>query len=104
MWIHRRSSVVSGVPPNNECLDSCGQVKSAWSLGRFLSRYYECVVRARHAAFDLSLSYREEPSALRWCPISLMTDEEREAYDASHVTQLLVEVGNPRNAAYVLGM
>ena len=47
-----------------------------------------------HAAFELSAPCPEEPTALRWWPICLMTEEERDSFDASHVTQLLGEVGS----------
>ncbi len=47
-----------------------------------------------HAAFELSSPCREEPSVLRWWPIPLMSEEERDSYDSAHVTQIFGEVGS----------
>ena len=47
-----------------------------------------------HAAFELSRPCREEPSSLAWWPIPLMSPEERDSYDASHVIQTFGEVGS----------
>jgi hypothetical protein len=47
-----------------------------------------------HAAYELSQPYREEPSRVWWCPLELMTDEQRDSYEASQVVGLLGEVGS----------
>lgn len=47
-----------------------------------------------HAAFELSTPCRQEPRTLRWWPVSLMSEEERDSYEASHVTPLLGEIGS----------
>ncbi len=47
-----------------------------------------------HAAFELSQVCREEPSSI-WCrPLSLMTEEERDSFDAVHIVQMIGEVGS----------
>lgn len=47
-----------------------------------------------HAAYELSAPCREEPSNLRCWPISAMTPEARESWEASHVQQMFGEVGS----------
>lgn len=47
-----------------------------------------------HAAFELSLAFRREPTSLMWWPMSMMTAEQRDAYEAPHVPQLFGEVGS----------
>jgi hypothetical protein len=47
-----------------------------------------------HAAFELSLSFRREPTLLMWWPMSMMTEEQRDSYDTPHVTELFGEVGS----------
>lgn len=47
-----------------------------------------------HAAFELSMPLRETPTWLMWWPRSMMTDEQRDGYDASHVIHLFGEVGS----------
>jgi hypothetical protein len=49
-----------------------------------------------HAAYELSSSCRQEPSTLSWWPVSLMSEKERDSYEASHVTPLLGEIGSRR--------
>ena len=47
-----------------------------------------------HAAFELSYPLRLEPSSFFCSPISLMTDEEIESFDAAYVTEDFGEVGS----------
>lgn len=47
-----------------------------------------------HAAFELSQPCFQEPTSLWWCPLVLMNEEERQSYDASHVIEMLGEVGS----------
>jgi hypothetical protein len=47
-----------------------------------------------HAAFELSQVCREEPAALWWRPLPLMTEEERDSFDAVHVAKIFGEVGS----------
>jgi hypothetical protein len=47
-----------------------------------------------HAAFELSQICRDEPTSLWWYPISMMTDAEREDFEASHVVQMFGEIGS----------
>lgn len=47
-----------------------------------------------HAAFELSLAFPREPSSLIWWPMSFMTEEQREAFNACHFTHLFGEVGS----------
>lgn len=47
-----------------------------------------------HAAYELSQPCLEEPSSVWWCPLALMTDEQRDSYEASQVVGLLGEVGS----------
>jgi hypothetical protein len=47
-----------------------------------------------HAAFELSQIRREEPGSIWWRPLSLMTDDERDSFDAAHVVQMFGEVGS----------
>jgi hypothetical protein len=54
-----------------------------------------------HAAFELSQPCRQEPTALWWHPLHLMTEEQRNSYDASHVVQMLGEIGS-RNSQRLL--
>jgi hypothetical protein len=47
-----------------------------------------------HAAFELSSAFHHAPTSLMWWPMSIMTEEQRDSFDASHVTELLGEVGS----------
>ncbi|QDT86052.1 hypothetical protein MalM14_37260 [Gimesia chilikensis] len=47
-----------------------------------------------HAAFELSQLCREEPDCFIWWPISIMSSEEREAFDAGHLVEQLGEIGS----------
>lgn len=47
-----------------------------------------------HAAFELSQVCREEPASIWWYPLPLMTDAEREDFDASHVIGTFGEIGS----------
>lgn len=47
-----------------------------------------------HAAFELSLPRRREPTSLMWSPLSVMTDEEKNGFEAASVTPLFGEVGS----------
>lgn len=47
-----------------------------------------------HAAFELAVSCDEEPASLTWCPIPLMSPEQLDSFDASHVVQTFAEVGS----------
>jgi hypothetical protein len=47
-----------------------------------------------HAAFELSLALRRQPTSLTWLPLSIMTDEERKSFETAHVTPLFGEVGS----------
>lgn len=47
-----------------------------------------------HAAFELSRSCRGEPSSIWWCPLSLLDEDDKELFEASHVPQLLGEIGS----------
>lgn len=47
-----------------------------------------------HAAFELSQVRRDEPKSLWWYPLPLMTDAQRDDFDASHVVQMIGEVGS----------
>lgn len=47
-----------------------------------------------HAAFELSALNRSEPTAIAWWPMPLMSPEERDSYNASHVVRTLGEVGS----------
>jgi hypothetical protein len=47
-----------------------------------------------HAAFELSQICREEPDSFWWCPLVAMTEDQKEAFDACHVTQLMGEIGS----------
>jgi hypothetical protein len=47
-----------------------------------------------HAAYELSSPCRQEPTALRCWPICVMTDDQRDDFDASHVTHMFGEVGS----------
>jgi hypothetical protein len=46
-----------------------------------------------HAAFELSSAGRE-PTSLHWWPVSSMTHEQRENFDAPHVANMLAEIGS----------
>jgi hypothetical protein len=47
-----------------------------------------------HAAFDLSSTVRREPTLLMWWPMSMMSEKQRDSFDAAHVTELLGEIGS----------
>lgn len=47
-----------------------------------------------HAAFELSQILRRDPSSVWWKSLSLMTDSERNDFDAIHVVGLFGEVGS----------
>jgi hypothetical protein len=47
-----------------------------------------------HAAFELSLVQRHEPVSLEWWPLSMMSAEQLDAYDAAHVVRLVGEIGS----------
>ena len=47
-----------------------------------------------HAAFELSQLCLEASSSLWWCPLALMSEEQRDSFDASHVVETLGEVGS----------
>jgi len=47
-----------------------------------------------HAAFELSMPLRRQPTSLMWWPISQMTDEEIESFDAAYITSNFGEVGS----------
>ena len=47
-----------------------------------------------HAAFELSQVCREEPASLWWYPLPLMTDAQRDDFDASHVVEMFGEIGS----------
>ena len=47
-----------------------------------------------HAAFELSQVRRDEPKSFWWYPLPLMTDAQRDDFDASHVVQMIGEVGS----------
>lgn len=47
-----------------------------------------------HAAFELAASTWETPSSLMWWPMSMMTDEQRDNFDAPLCQQMLGEVGS----------
>ena len=47
-----------------------------------------------HAAFELSQVCREEPASIWWYPFPLMTDAERDDFDASHVIETFGEIGS----------
>lgn len=47
-----------------------------------------------HAAFELSRPCRREPDSIFWRPLQQMSDEDRDAFDAAHVVELLGEVGS----------
>jgi hypothetical protein len=47
-----------------------------------------------HAAYELSSPCRKEPTWVRCWPMCVMTDEQRDSFDASHVTHLLGEIGS----------
>ncbi|MBE0670175.1 MAG: hypothetical protein IH588_06285 [Anaerolineales bacterium] len=46
-----------------------------------------------HSAFELSQIFREEPSSLWWCPIALLSENDRNSFDASHIVEMFGEVG-----------
>ena len=47
-----------------------------------------------HAAFELSQIRREDPSSLWWRSFPQMTEDEKDSFDASHVTEMFGEVGS----------
>jgi hypothetical protein len=47
-----------------------------------------------HAAFELSWPLRQEPNSVMWWPVSLMTDQEKESFDAAYITPIFGEVGS----------
>lgn len=47
-----------------------------------------------HAAYDLSQPCRDAPATVWWAPRPLMSEAERDAFDASHVLGLFGEVGS----------
>lgn len=47
-----------------------------------------------HAAFELTAPCCDEPSTFAWCPIPLMSREQLDSFDASHVVQTFGEVGS----------
>lgn len=47
-----------------------------------------------HAAFELSQPLHQEPSSLWWRPLGLMTEVERDSFDAIHIVQMFGEVGS----------
>lgn len=47
-----------------------------------------------HAAFELSQVCRDEPSSIWWHPLALMSEEQRDSYEGSHVVQAFGEVGS----------
>jgi hypothetical protein len=47
-----------------------------------------------HAAFELGRPLRDEPSYFFWWPVSIMTMEQRENFDAPHKVQFIGEVGS----------
>lgn len=47
-----------------------------------------------HAAFELSSTFRREPTLLMWWTMSMMTEQQGDSYDAAHVTELLGEIGS----------
>lgn len=49
---------------------------------------------AGHAAYEHSIPQRSEPSALHWLPLSALSEEERESWDAPELFDLWPEVGS----------
>ncbi len=49
---------------------------------------------AGHAAFELSSARRRRPDVLHWWPLSMMTAEQRDAFDAPLAVGLLGEIGS----------
>ena len=47
-----------------------------------------------HAAFELSLPCRSKPDHFWWGPVSELSSDARETFDAAHVQQLFGEVGS----------
>ena len=47
-----------------------------------------------HAAFELSQPLRQPPTSLMWWPLSLMTDEQKEAFDSVGISPIWGEVGS----------
>jgi len=47
-----------------------------------------------HAAFELSQLCREEPSSLWWCALALMSEGQLDSFNASHVVEMLGEIGS----------
>ncbi|MFA5911716.1 MAG: hypothetical protein WC815_23300 [Vicinamibacterales bacterium] len=47
-----------------------------------------------HAAYELSQPCRHEPSSVRFWPIGLMADDERDSYEAGYVADTFGEVGS----------
>jgi hypothetical protein len=47
-----------------------------------------------HAAFELSQVCYEEPRSIWWRPLALMTEEQRDSFDAIHFVDMIGEVGS----------
>lgn len=47
-----------------------------------------------HAAYELSQPCRQAPTSVQWRPLNLMADDERDAYEASHVVRTFGEIGS----------
>ena len=47
-----------------------------------------------HATFELSQIRRDEPTSIWWRALPLMTEEERDSFDAVHVAKMFGEVGS----------
>lgn len=47
-----------------------------------------------HAAYELSLPFRYEPTFLEWWPLAMMTDQQRDSYEAADVSNIIGEVGS----------
>jgi hypothetical protein len=55
-----------------------------------------------HAAFELSRSFRDEPTYLMWWPVSMMTPDQRQNFDAPQVLELFDEIGSRQSQRILL--
>ncbi len=69
-----------------------GRIVFAVEEGRI--RNVICKLAKGHATYELSTPYRAEPDLISWCPISEMTKDEWEDFDAAHVGGAINEIGS----------
>lgn len=77
----------SPLPENLPVVGACWACNNGFSKDE---EYFVCLL----AAFELSQPCRREPSGIWWSLFPLMTKEMKDYFDASHVVEMIGEVGS----------